>query len=89
MFNKKKGKFKGKILQANYDELIGLLNYLDFPSLKDSYAVNWTDDQTSVLKITYNNGKVKEIKDYGLIGTLGLSRVYSILFDLRENQQWK
>lgn len=89
IYNKKKGKFTGKILQSNYDELVGLLNYIDFPNLKDNYSVNWTDDQTSILKITYNNGKVKTIKDYGLIGTFGLNRVYSILFDLRENQQWK
>ncbi len=89
-FNKKKkGTFKGTIRNFEYDELIGLLNYIDFSNLKDRYSVNWTDDQSSQLAITYNDGKVKKINDYGLIGTFGLSRVYEIMFNLRENQSWK
>ena len=89
-FNKKKkGTFKGTIRNFEYDELTGLLNYIDFPNLKDSYAVNWTDDQSSQLIVTYDGGKVKKINDYGLIGTFGLSRVYKMLFYLRDNQSWK
>ncbi|AZA93179.1 Uncharacterised protein [Chryseobacterium nakagawai] len=83
------GTFKTLITKTNYDEIIHLLNYIDFPKLQDRYSVNWTDDHSSTLKITYNNGKIKEIKDYGLIGTYGLDRVYSLLFDLRFNQDWK
>ena len=82
------GNYHTTISQEKFDELINLLNYIDFTSLKDNYAVNWTDDQTSYLNITYDGGKVKTIKDYGLIGTFGLNRVYKLLFDLRENQQW-
>lgn len=89
-FNKKKkGTFKGKIENSRLNELINLLNYIDFPSLKDDYYVTWTDDQTSFLTVTYDGGKVKNIKDYGLIGTFGLKRAYEILFDFRENQTWK
>jgi hypothetical protein len=89
-FNKeKKGTFKSIIGNFQYDELIGLLNYVDFPNLKDSYSVSWTDDQSSQLIVIYDGGKIKKINDYGLIGTFGLSRVYKILFDLRENQNWK
>lgn len=83
------GNFKTLVTKNNYDEIVNLLNYIDFPDLKDQYSVGWTDDQSSTLKITYNNGKVKEIKDYGLIGTYGLDRIYSLLFDLRFNQNWK
>jgi len=54
----------------------------------NSYRVSWTDDQTSTLKITYDNGKVKTIRDYGLIGTFGLSQAYKLLFDLRGSQPW-
>ncbi len=88
-FNKKKkGTFKGSIKNLEFNELVGLLTYIDFPKLKDDYSVSWTDDQRSFLKITYDGGKVKTVSDYGLIGTFGLSRVYEILFDLRENQTW-
>lgn len=89
-FNKKKkGTYQSIVKQVNFDELIGLLNYIDFPSLSDRYSVSWTDDQSAGLTITYNDGKVKTINDYGLIGTFGLSRIYKILFDMRENQDWK
>jgi len=68
---------------------VNLLNYIDFETLQDNYAVNWTDDQTAKLKVTYDNGKVKSIRDYGLLGTYGLDRVYQLLFELRENQKWE
>lgn len=86
---KKKGTFKGIIRNFEYNELVGLLNYIDFANLKDSYSVSWTDDQSSVLTVTYDGGKIKKTSDYGLIGTFGLSRVYEMLFELRETQSWK
>ena len=42
-----------------------------------------------VRTVTYDNGKVKSIRDYGLLGTYGLDRVYQLLFELRENQKWE
>src|ERR1051326_40727 len=89
MYNKKKGDFSGKIKNADYERLVELLNYIDFSTLKNDYAVTWTDDQSVTLTITYDGGKVKIISDYGLIGTFGLNRVYDILYDFRENQTWK
>ncbi|UAY50931.1 DUF6438 domain-containing protein [Ferruginibacter albus] len=84
-----KGTFKTILKNSSFDEIISLLNYMDFPNLKDNYAVSWTDDQTCTLTIIYNNGQVKTIRDYGLIGTYNLNRLYQILFDLRFNQDWK
>jgi Domain of unknown function (DUF6438) len=93
MYNKMKekefkGAFKATLADTEYQEIIDLLNYLDFEKLKDSYAVEWTDDQTAYLKITYDNGKIKSIRDYGLIGTFGLGRVHQWMFKLREIQKW-
>ncbi|MCL1674736.1 DUF6438 domain-containing protein [Elizabethkingia meningoseptica] len=82
------GDFKTRIDRKSYNEIISLLNYIDFPNLKDEYDVNWTDDQTSYLTITYNNGKKKAIRDYGMIGTYGLDRLYELFFQLRFNQKW-
>jgi Domain of unknown function (DUF6438) len=82
------GNFKSIIKKDKYNDIVNLLNYMDFETLQDNYAVNWTDDQSSTLKITYNNGKVKSIQDYGLIGTYGLDKVYQLFFELRENQKW-
>ncbi|MFP9097495.1 DUF6438 domain-containing protein [Flavobacterium sp. RHBU_24] len=82
------GTFSGEIDEKSFSDIVSLLDYIDFPNLKDSYSVNWTDDQTCTLKVTYNNGTVKEIKDYGLVGTSGLNRLYQLFFELRFNQKW-
>jgi hypothetical protein len=87
--SKEEGNFQTIISKGKFDELNAILNYIDFVNLKSSYDVHWTDDQSSTLKITYDNGKTKTIDDYGLIGTYGLKRVYELLFDLRNNQNWK
>lgn len=83
------GIFKTVLSDSSFSEIISLLNYIDFPNLKDNYAVNWTDDQTSTLTVTFNSGQVKTIKDYGLIGTYGLDRLYELIFKLRLNENWK
>lgn len=82
------GKFHTVIDQKNFKKLIGTLQYIDFPSLKDNYSVDWTDDETVNLKITYSDNKVKTINDYGAIGTYGLKNVYGQLYKLRKNQKW-
>ena len=84
-----KGVFNTTLSDTSFLEIINLLNYIDFPNLNDNYAVGWTDDQTCTLTITYDNGQTKAIKDYGLIGTYGLDKLYQLLFDLRFNQNWK
>lgn len=84
-----KGVFHTTISDTAFFDIINLLDYIDFPNLEDNYSVGRTDDQTSVLTVTYNNGKVKTIRDYGLVGTFGLDRLYHLFFNLRYNQNWK
>lgn len=84
-----KGVFSTQIREKEMNDIVSLLNYIDFPNLKNEYAVTWTDDQSCTLKITYDNGAVKTIHDYGMIGTYGLDRVYEMFYDLRFNQDWK
>lgn len=73
----------------HWNELTSLLNYMDFTALKDEYRVYYTDAQTAVLTIYYNNGKVKHISDYGLHGTLGLEQLYNKLYELRFTENWQ
>ena len=87
-FNDKSGKFKGQIKEKEFSRLIDLLQETDFVNLKDKYKVNRTDHQTAFLTITYDDGKIKKIEDYGLKGTDELVKLYKFLFDLRENQEW-
>lgn len=90
MINNKEviGSFKAEINQEVYSNIVNLLNYIDFESLDDNYAISMSDNPTSTLIVTYDHGKVKTIEDYGLDGTLGLRNLYQILFDLRLNQKW-
>lgn len=72
-----------------FSTLAGLLNYSDFPNLKDRYEIKATDHATGVLTIYYNEDKVKNINDYGLQGTYGLQRVYQIINSMRGSLVWK
>lgn len=83
-----KGKFKSNIKKKDYDQIINLLNYIDFPNLKNRYTLRRMHTYNCTLKITYGNGQIKTIEDYGMFGSYGLKKVYDILFDLRFNQEW-
>lgn len=83
------GKYTGKIKSSDYNEITGLLNYIDFPNLRDHYSVNISDKSVGLLTITYDNGKIKTIYDYGKQGTFGLRRVHDLLAAMRFNQVWK
>lgn len=88
-YNKRSGHFTTTIDDAHYRQLTAMINYVKLRSLKNKYAVRWTDDQTVSLEIKYNNGLVKKIEDYGAIGTFGLECLYNQLFALRNTQDWK
>lgn len=74
-----------RLNQTDYDILIGLIEYTELKKLKNFYSVNWSDDQTGILKAIYVNGDVKEIQDYGLQGTINLQAIYKKLFEINEN----
>lgn len=88
-YNKRRGYFRGVIDTAAYNPLLATLHYLQLTTLKEAYAVDWTDDQTLKLEVTFTNGQVKRIEDYGGVGTYGLANLYAQLFALRETQTWK
>lgn len=83
------GGYSAEIKEKDFDDLCQLLCYIDFPNLKNDYRLPSSHHQDGTLKITYNNGKVKTINDFGLVGTYGLKKVYDEFFKLRFNQEWK
>ncbi|WP_281631716.1 DUF6438 domain-containing protein [Flavobacterium luteolum] len=86
-------KFRGKSIKQfdpkNVAEIFDLLNYIEIKKLKDYYEVNYTDASTATLDITFEDGSIKKIKDYGLSGTYGLSALYSKLTKLATETEWK
>lgn len=85
---KEEGAFKGKIKETAFDDIEALLNYIDFVNLRDEYTVRHTDDTSASVIITYDDGKVKRIYDYGQTGTYGLMAFYKKIADLRFSQKW-
>lgn len=82
-------KYIGRINATEYNELLSILSYSDFPTLRDRYMVGGSHYSSGILKVTHSNGQVKVIADYGLVGTFGLSRMHDRITALRTNQNWK
>ena len=83
------GIFKTQIKQADLEEIYNLINYLSIKKLKDTYAVGWTDDTSSYIRIKFTDGSVKYIADYGGVGTYGLRNLFSKFYALIKTQDWK
>ncbi|WP_430408864.1 DUF6438 domain-containing protein [Kordia sp.] len=80
-----KGRKKLKISSEEVEALFGLIEYTDVKSLKDSYSINVTDNPAANLKVTFKNGDVKEIYDYGRFGTYNLRVIYKKLLEISAN----
>ncbi len=82
------GKFNTIIPQVDFDNLAGLLEFINPMDLDSSYKVNYTDFPTAFTTI-YFNGKSIKIRDYGEEGTYGLQTLYKILFSWRKKLEWE
>lgn len=86
-FNGETGEFTGTLPKNEFDDLTGLLKYLEPGKLSDNYSVGWSDAQTATTKIFYS-GKTKFITDYGEIGSYGLNTLYLRFFRWRTSVDW-
>lgn len=78
----KTGQRKLKADRKHWEYLTVLINHLKVRRLEDKYAVSWTDDQTGFLTVSFKDGTQKQIEDYGLRGSFGLSILYDYFFEL-------
>lgn len=85
----RKGKFKTQLVTKDFRQIINLLNYLNFPQLKDRYETIDLKEPVTELTINYNNGAVKKITDASFEGTKGLALLYNLIIDLRKTQSWQ
>jgi hypothetical protein len=77
------GDYKLRLNNSDLTYFYNLIKNIHAEGLKNEYAVDYTDAQTAYLTIEYSDGKKKQITDYGLQGTYGLSILYSFLYNLR------
>lgn len=82
-------KSNARIDSASYNRLIKTVNYLSLASLKDKYDIESPDSETLWLEVTYDNGQIKRIEDYGGYGTFGLQNLYRQFYRLIEAQHWR
>jgi len=86
---KSEGNFKGKIDAEKYSELMEKFAALKAKNLKNFYGnKNVTDLPTAYLTITYADGTIKKIEDYGKRGTPELQKLYEFFDGLRTSQSW-
>lgn len=81
--------YKTTIDSLSYSYIEDILNYIDFPTLKDYYASSAIGPQSFTLRIKYNNGIIKEIHDSTRAGTQGLTIIYNKLFEILRKQKWE
>jgi hypothetical protein len=85
---KEQGTYHCKVRRQILDTLSAMINYINIKNLKNNYDVSWTDFPTCVIKVKFSDGSVKEINDYGELGTFGLRALYGYFFKLRQSQEW-
>lgn len=86
--NNREGTFKTVITEEDYNQILALLEYMNFANFQNKNMLYEEDSGSSILKITYDNGKEKIIEDYGILGSYSLRKLYELLFELRMNQKW-
>lgn len=81
--------YRTHIYEKSLQKIFELINYLEFNKLKNNYSVSHTHASSVSTKVTYTDGKTKQIYDYGRSGTFGLIRLYQLLFELKDNKLWE
>lgn len=84
-----KGNSNKIISLSSFNELKELLNYIRVKELSDQYSINGYDFTSTRLKVTFEDGSIKEINDYGFQGTFGLKAAYEKLTQLAREINWR
>lgn len=78
---------RGQLTKEEINHIILLLNYSNFTKLNEYYKVGCTDQTTTTLTITFNNGQIKSIKDYGSSGNFTLAEIYKIAYGVKWTEE--
>jgi hypothetical protein len=83
------GAFKTQIHQSVFNDLAGLISYINVDSMESKYDIGITDQATYFLTVTYADGSSRKIEDYGAHGTAGLRLIYAKFYTIRRNVNWQ
>lgn len=79
--------FSGQLTKEEINNIISLLKYSNITALSEYYEVGCTDQTTTTLTITFNNGQTKSIKDYGSSGNFTLAEIYKIAYGVKWTEE--
>lgn len=85
----REGTFTTTVSPEEYKKLTAALDDLNLMSLNAKYGSrNVTDLPTGYLRIMMNDGRKKDIEDYGKRGTKKLQELYEQFENLKTSQKW-
>jgi hypothetical protein len=77
----------GQLTKVEINRILSLLAYSNFTELNKNYEVGCSDQPTTTLTITYDNGKKKVIYDYGSSGNFTLTEIYKIAYGINWTEE--
>ncbi|NCP90002.1 MAG: hypothetical protein GW827_07100, partial [Flavobacteriales bacterium] len=84
-----KGLFISRLDNKLYKKISNLILSLDEEFTEGKYIENNLHASIGKLKVTYQNGEIRSIYDYGKKGTSRLIKLYTVFDDLRFNRKWE
>ena len=88
-WDSKPDSFVGNLTKNEIKEILFLLDYSNFPTLKNKYSFSCSDVPTTKLKVIYDNSKEKIIEDYGGQGNFTLEAIYNVVFNMKWRKKYK
>lgn len=82
-------KYRRQFSRTQYEALSSLINYLNIDSLDLDYSPPYTDACGSRIKVTYDEGKIKDIFSYCHSAPRGLCLLGNVLLQLTRSNHWK
>jgi Domain of unknown function (DUF6438) len=83
------GTFVGRVRFYDFAQLALLAERAGFMSLRERYAGDWTDDETTSLTIRARTGQEKTVEDYGSFGPPELWALQRAIDGVVESITWK
>lgn len=83
------GFFEGQTTKEQFDRIRYEFSQAEIQTLKESYSINWTDDETISTTFVYRNQIIKSVEDYGEAGPDALYWGYSLLRYLFQDLELK
>jgi hypothetical protein len=81
--------FAGEIDKGSFDRLVQSINYLNLPLMSDNFPIGYANmpipSEIFELTVTFDDERIKKIRDRGAAGSHGLVNLYRQLIKISES----